>query len=160
MPCQNTYNKKTILQHQIFSNLIGLILCWSCFASSLSLATDTWVPNGDSIVTDVATGLMWQQQDDGIARSHGDAISYCQGLNLADETGWRLPNIKELISIVDYRSESPATDEAAFLGVTSVDYWSETTHASNPGNAWVVNFLIGITFEESKTDKKNVRCVR
>lgn len=98
-------------------------------------------------VTDDATGLVWQQSDGGTTRNFDDAISYCEGLSLAGQTDWRLPNIKELNSIVDY-SRAPDTDSAPALnsiftassfsneeGITDYGwYWSSTTHVSGGSN--------------------------
>lgn len=57
--------------------------------------------NGDGTVTDLASGLMWQQND-GISRSWQDALEYAETLNLAEQDDWRLPNARKLQSIVDY----------------------------------------------------------
>ena len=64
--------------------------------------------NGDGTITDSATGLMWQKADDGNTYDWQDALSYAENLSLAGHTDWRLPNAKELQSIVDY-SRSPNT---------------------------------------------------
>jgi hypothetical protein len=57
--------------------------------------------NGNGTLTDNVTGLAWQQEDDDVQRNWEDAITYCEGLSLAGYSDWRLPNIKELKSIVD-----------------------------------------------------------
>lgn len=71
--------------------------------------------NADGTITDNATGLMWQQSDDGNAYDWEDALAYAENLSLATYEDWRLPNAKELQSIVDYTrspntSSSPAID--------------------------------------------------
>ena len=58
------------------------------------------VDNGDGTVTDNRTGLIWQQGEPG-AMTWNSALTYCEGLSLAGSTDWRLPNIKELESLVD-----------------------------------------------------------
>ncbi len=58
--------------------------------------------NGDGTITDHATGLMWQKVDSGQGMDWGHALSYAANLKLAGHTDWRLPNAKELQSIVDY----------------------------------------------------------
>lgn len=65
-----------------------------------------FVDNNDGTVTDLATGLMWQKRDDGKARNWEDALAYAENMELANHSDWRLPNAKELQSIVDY-SRSP-----------------------------------------------------
>jgi hypothetical protein len=74
-----------------------------------------FVGNGNGTVTDNATGLTWQKADDGIARDWESALDYAENLNLGGHSDWRLPNAKELQSIVDYTrcpdfTNSPAID--------------------------------------------------
>ena len=76
-------------------------------------ATNSFADNGDGTVTDTATGLMWQQADDGVARDWGEALAYAEDLTLAGHGDWRLPNAKELQSIVDY-SRSPGASTTWF----------------------------------------------
>lgn len=88
--------------------------------------------NGDGTVTDRATGLMWQQNDDGKGRDWKSALAYCSGLRLAGHDDWRLPDVKELQSIVDYRRSSPAIDPRFFtLRDPNGWFWSSTTHGDN-----------------------------
>ena len=122
-------------------------------------STDTWLDNGDGTATDIATGLKWQQEDDNSPRSHADAITYCQGLILSGNSNWRLPNIKELISIVDYRADNPAIDNSAFPNTDPTRYWSATSVASNANGAWPVNFDRGGSTSLAKTNLELVRCV-
>lgn len=137
--------------------------------SGISLAqTDTWVSNGDGTVTDVATGLIWQQQDDGVARNYSAAIVYCQGLSLAGQSDWRLPNIKELASILDFRFSVPYIDRRDFLGTPlggefsslSGDFWSTTQSVEQTESALTINFESGETDGGNKTSSSRfVRCV-
>lgn len=64
--------------------------------------------NGDGTITDNATGLMWQQADNGSRYDWKSALSYAESLSLAGHSDWRMPNAKELQSIVDY-TRSPST---------------------------------------------------
>ena len=67
--------------------------------------------NGDGTVTDSATGLMWQQADmSGL--DWEDALAYADTLTVGGYDDWRLPNVKELQSIVDYTHAPSAVDEA------------------------------------------------
>ena len=138
----------------------GVSLLAFGISTSLMAATDVWVANGDGTVTDVATGLMWQQQDDGIIRDHPDAITFCQNLSLAGQADWRLPNIKELTSLVDYRQFNPAIDAAAFPNTSSSIYWSASSRASISVSAWFVGFNDGGVESRNKTSDLFVRCVR
>jgi len=72
-----------------------------------------FVDNGDGTVSDFATGLMWQKADDGTGRDWQEALSYAENLELAKYSDWRLPNAKELQSIVDYIRSPQTTSSPA-----------------------------------------------
>jgi hypothetical protein len=104
--------------------------------------------NGNGTVTDHATGLMWQQADSGSGMDWRQALAYAENLELGGYRDWRLPNAKELQSLVDY-SRSPATTGSAAIdplfvctGITNMAgqpdfpwYWTGTTHLSQDGGA-------------------------
>jgi hypothetical protein len=112
-----------------------------------------FVNNNDGTISDTATGLMWQQTDDGVSRDWGNALSYAENLTLANHTDWRLPNAKELNSIVDYNRSPSYTNSAAInaiFNVTSISdpngvagqypyFWTSTSHldGANPYSAGV-----------------------
>lgn len=118
--------------------------------------------NGNGTVTDFATGLTWQQLDGDILRDWEEAQSYCASLALAGKTDWREPNIKELVSLVDFRVEYPSIDQVLFPS-TEVDepYWSATIYSDITTLAWVVFFDAGSNEIFTKaTSSLYVRCVR
>ncbi len=105
--------------------------------------------NEDGTITDEATGLMWMQDDNGEGVLWQDALAYAEGKEFAGYSDWRLPDAKELQSIVDY-TRSPATTNSAAIdqlfNCTQITneagqadypwYYSSTTHASmNSGGA-------------------------
>jgi hypothetical protein len=110
-----------------------------------------FVDNGDGTVTDNCTGLMWQKdtadtngdgQIDGDDRLPWcDGLAYCQNLTFAGHDDWRLPNIRELESIVDYGRSGPATDPV--FGAVSSFHWSSSSRQDVPYQAWLVVFHIG-----------------
>ena len=97
--------------------------------------------NDDGTVTDNVTGLMWQQEDDGIERRLGEAMAYCEDLELADYSDWRLPDNYELQSIVDYGRHDPAVDTSYFPGIDSDWFWS-----SSPEDPWAIDFYHVMSF--------------
>ncbi|HQW04345.1 MAG: DUF1566 domain-containing protein [Flavobacteriales bacterium] len=78
-----------------------------------SYGTNSFIDNGDGTITDNATGLMWQQSDNGTTYNWENALSYAENLTLTDHSDWRLPNAKELQSIVDYTRSPGATSSPA-----------------------------------------------
>ncbi|WP_428624841.1 DUF1566 domain-containing protein [Sedimenticola sp.] len=92
--------------------------------------------NRNGTVTDQASGLMWQQQDDGKPRLWKDSLAYCENLSFGGYRDWRLPNAKELQSIVDYRYHDPAIDPAFFRQQDRKGwFWTSTTHGENTRQA-------------------------
>lgn len=114
-----------------------------------------FMDNGDGTISDLATGLTWMEQDSGQALNWGEALVYCESLDYAGESDWRLPNAKELQSLVDY-SRSPDTTKSAAIdplfdstAITNEDgqqdwpyMWSSTTHINQRGyeNAVYISF--------------------
>ncbi len=125
--------------------------------------------NKDGTITDRATGLMWTQSDNGTGLTWQEALAWVQQKNAETYLGysdWRLPNVKELQSIVDYTrspqtTNSPAIDPL-FQCTAITDeggdnnypfYWSSTTHANmrNGANAAYVAFGEGLGWMQSPT---------
>jgi hypothetical protein len=116
--------------------------------------------NGNGTVTDSGTHLMWQQGESSLM-TWEEALSYCEGLTLAGSTDWRLPNHKELHTLVDYtKATSPTINTTAFPNAPSSLYWSSTTDASSTSYAWLVLFNGGSTSTNNKTSTYYARCVR
>ena len=114
-----------------------------------------------STVIDKITGLEWQRIDDNTIRNWNAALDYCANLSLDGRTDWRLPDIIELQSIVDYgQTSTPIIDGVAFPGTNSSGYWSASSRASSSGSAWVVNFGGGNVSSNIKSNFFYVRCVR
>ena len=116
------------------------------------------------IVTDRQTGLQWQDDysdNGGEIKSTEwiDAIAYCENLSLGGYSDWRLPNVRELLSIADRSRYNPAIDPV-FQSVDSKLYWSSTTNADGTSFAWHVNFYYGFWSNFDKGGGLYVRCVR
>ncbi len=111
------------------------------------------VDNDDGTITDHATGLTWLQQDSGHLDGDAgfmtweEALAWAEGLEFAGHDDWRLPDAKELQSIVDYARAPSASGSAAidpmFDATPIVDedggdnfgfYWTGTTHAADDGS--------------------------
>jgi hypothetical protein len=91
--------------------------------------------NGNGTITDRATGLMWQQADSGRGMDWQHALSHASAFKLAGRADWRLPNAKELQSIVDYTRipAIPPMFKASKLSDGETPYyWTSTTHLDGP----------------------------
>ena len=110
--------------------------------------------NGNGAVTDNLTGLIWTK--DAICsgdKTWNEALSYCNALadgtcGLSDGSSagnWRLPNIRELQSMIDYgNSYPPLPTGHPFTNVQSGDgAWSSTTYAHDTNDAWGEGFTSG-----------------
>jgi hypothetical protein len=113
-----------------------------------SYGINDFVDNNNGTITDNATGLTWMQDDSNVSMDWEDALSYCENLSFADHDDWRLPDAKELQSIVDY-SRSPDSTGSATIDplfsstqITAENgnldypyYWTSTTHVSQRGTS-------------------------
>ncbi len=142
-----------------------------------------YVDNGDGTVTDVTTGLMWEKlshdgtvHDDHNTYTWANAISghvaTLNSTNFARHNDWRLPNVRELLSIVTYQNllptVAPAFDNHCSSGcdVTrcsctfSGDTWTSTSEADSPSNQWFVDFQDGQVGAGLEHGSGPVRAVR
>ena len=124
------------------------------------------VAAGSNCVTDQLTGLMWLKNPDATERTWSDAITYCEGLNGDDGRGgytdWRLPNLRELESLVNLGEARPGVwlNTQGFTGVPSANYWSSTTFAASTGYAWYVPMSDGNVDLDGKKGARSVWPVR
>ena len=147
-----------------------------------ALALPAWAAftdNGNGTITDTTTGLVWdkcsrgQVWDNttppgtctGTANSHtwAAALTEATAANSASHRGqadWRLPNRTELESLVQINAVSPAIDGTYFPATPSNWYWTSTTFAPDPADAWNVAFNNGYAFAHNKTNTNHVRLVR
>lgn len=117
----------------------------------------TFTENNEVIVYDNTHNLKWTKTlgEEVIWKA---ALKYCEDLEYAGETEWRLPNINELASIIDYSRSNPAS---LFPGLTSPYLWSSTTYIGYPSSAWIADMSSGtVQFNTGKTVPFKVICVK
>ncbi|MFO8074277.1 MAG: DUF1566 domain-containing protein [Armatimonadota bacterium] len=127
----------------------------------------------EPIVEDGNTGLVWQgcvaglsgaMCDLGSAASAGwiAAVLYCDALDWGGYDDWRLPDVHELQSIIDYGKVEPAMDEDAFpeVSTSSLCHWTSTTDAGEAGAAQAIHTDAGGCILFWKSWPNHVRCVR
>lgn len=148
----------------------------TCKNDSISVTTPTnrFIDNGDGTVLDKQTGLMWRKCADGNSGSScdtgvvntflwQDALKHVDTVNATPEEkyhNWRLPNIKELESIVEDQCSQPSINLGVFPNTTSSGFWSSTPSKNEPGKAWSVDFSNGGVSVQDMTTQQYVRLVR
>jgi cysteine-rich repeat protein len=142
------------------------------------------VDNVNGTITDENTGLMWEKlSDDGTIHDRDNTYTWDSafavkiatlnaGGGFAGHTDWRVPNIKELQSILNYQNVDPAVSAAFNTSCTpdctltscsctrSDYYWSSSSLGYSPGRAWYVHFYYGGDSPYYKTYGYYVRAVR
>ena len=112
---------------------------------------------GNGTVKDNLTGLIWlknancfgtQNWDQALADANGLANGQCSLTDGSTALLWRLPNVRELLSLIDYSLSSPAIPSGTpFINVQSIApnarYWSSNVVVNNTPNAWNIDFDIG-----------------
>ena len=117
-----------------------------CVRGNSAYGLNQFVDNGNQTITDEATGLMWTKSDSNAGMNWQAALAWVQAKNAQNYLGftdWRLPNAKEMQSIVDYSRSPSISNSAAINPIFSVGsfknetgqkdypwYWTSTTHAS------------------------------
>lgn len=125
-----------------------IFLTWSLWAGN------NWV------IKDNVTNLIWQSYArDSWVISWKDAKTYCRDLVLWGETEWRLPNLKEITSIIDLSRFAQSLNWTYFT-TTWQYYWTSNTHATYTESAWRVSFYYGQSGYLYKTYPEDVICVR
>jgi hypothetical protein len=140
-----------------------MVLCTSMFAGPLQASA----PAGRYTISagtvyDTKTRLTWQQGFSASTMAWADAKTYCAGIgSTLAGTGWRLPTVKELGTLVDNSLvNGPLIDLTAFPNTPSTWFWSSTEQAGTTNIAWLVAFANGSSNISYKTSNIEVRCVR
>ncbi len=127
--------------------------------------------NGNGTVTDNLTGLIWLQNNANCfgLQSWANALSAANTLNsgecgLSDgsaEGAWRLPNVREQQSLIDYGQRYPALPSGhPFTGVQTYFYWSSSSYANYPPYAWYVDLGDGVVTYDDKANSFYIWPVR
>lgn len=115
--------------------------------------------NGE-VVRDTISQLEWQRTPDSAARTWQDALAYCAGLTLQGD-GWRLPSLKELLTLVDSAQRMPAIQRKTFLFTQPDRYWTSSEYLDGRDIAHQVEFQLGESVITGSTaDQHYVRCTR
>ena len=143
----------------------------TCPAGNPRIAPDSrYIDNGNSTVIDNQTGLMWKQCSEGQSGAGcsgsattmvwSDALAAGANSSFAGFNDWRLPNVKELRSLVESGCINPAINELRFPNTLAGNYWTSSTNAAIASRAWYVHFDVGGANREPKSGNYGVRLVR
>jgi hypothetical protein len=131
--------------------------------ATAALSTRAAAPPGHYTVTgstvlDNKTTLTWQLATSALA--FADAPGYCSGLT--PQKTWRVPTLKELLTLVDFSvaSPNPTVDKTFSASIPSDNpgFWS--ANEANPVSAWYVDFSSGSWTIDDPSYAYNVRCVK
>lgn len=143
------------------------------FQAGVDWPTPRFTLNLDGTVTDHLTGLIWLRDAECFGTKYWEAaidavtdfafgltydcLDYDERVNL----GWRLPNVRELASLIDYGQSDPALPVGHFFhDVQLASYWSSTSVVQEPDNAWMVLLNKGDIVETDKGNFKYIWPVR
>lgn len=117
-------------------------------------------PLSKLITIDKSTGLAWQDNEDASEKemTWAQADKYCKELSLNGIAGWRMPDAKEMLSLVD-TSKSPSV-KPIFGNKSSDVYWTSSTNPNDKSSARVVYLFNGADYWSEKSFFYRVRCVR
>lgn len=169
-------------KNKLYFSLIIFSLSFSALSQTCVPAMSESTPSADftinnnGTVTHKKTNLMWkvcsQGQTWAASNCRGTLISHTwdkalQTPETINTTGgyagfsdWRLPNIKELLTIVELKCLSPAVNTAIFFATPNKSYWSSSPLANVSDSAWFVDFAQGYDSFNSRTANNYVRLVR
>jgi hypothetical protein len=119
---------------------------------------------GGGTVYDTKTKLTWQQSVPSGTYTPAGAKAYCTSTTVNTTlggSGWRLPTVKELLTLEDFsQASAPLIDPSAFPGTPAEIFWSSTPVVGMASNAWFVDFNEGGADFNGVPGTGGVRCVR
>lgn len=148
----------------------------ACQPDNIPSATPTarFVDNGDGTVTDSKTDLVWKKCVEGLSGeacaegeatvlNWGEALLYMSEHNKQGDLGytdWRLPNIRELSTLVETRCMNPAINEEVFPGTPAGHVWTSSPYHFYTHYSWYVDFGHGSANYDERIRDKGLRLVR
>ena len=130
-----------------------------------------YIDHSNGTVTDSKTGLMWMKcslgQSGNDCATGGtntynwqEALVTADGYSFAGYTDWRLPNIKELRSIVEQRCYDPSINLDVFPATPISNVWSASPYSYLSNSTWVVDSYYGVASHDDRSNFSHVRLVR
>lgn len=167
---------KTALMVMCSTLLAGTTHAQTCYESSITQTTPTenFTVVASGIVKDNTTGLIWSRCAHG--QTWNDTNSTCDGdssevtwqtalqtaatATLGGFSDWRIPNAKELATVVEKMCVDPSVNNTLFPSTPSGNYWTSTTVFDDTASAWAVAFSTGRNNTKQKLLDLHLRLVR
>lgn len=154
--------------------------CVRNITTPVPLPAFRYIDNGDGTTTDNYTGLVWKKTKSPTSYTWEGALAYVNSLNasggFAGKSDWRLPNIRELFSLVDVKRFGPTLNTSAFTNLSDLPsystktpgstgsvgtFWSSTTQSADGTIAWDLHDIYnGLVSYTAKTSLEYVLVVR
>ena len=131
---------------------MAVLLCLTGLALSSEAQAQRCVDNGNGTVTDNGTGLMWQYATDG-PMTWDAAMAHAATRTLGGHSGWRLPSIDELRSLLI----SPCME---MMSISQAGNWASTPHPHNSNFAWTLSLSTSGAGYARKSESYQARAVR
>jgi len=156
--------KIMVMQALFLASLVVEAACETSTTESLAPSTRYIAQENGDEIWDKKTGLVWQHCSSGLSGANCvvgpvDNVNWQAALALATHD-WRLPNVKELTSLLELQCNNPAVNETSFPATQAAAYWSSSPDRLNVDNAWQVDFGTGSVGSVSKNQLANVRLVK
>lgn len=170
--------KKLMISLSMIALINTPVLAQTCKPESIkpSNPTGQFLDNNDGTITDIVNELMWSSCSLGQTMNNGNCIgiptNYAtwkaalqaaeSNKNFAAYNDWRLPNIKELGSLVERSCVAPAIDLSLFPSTPSTPYWSNTFDYSNINavEGLIIDFHDGAEVIKEVSSHRFIRLVR
>lgn len=146
-------------------------------ASPASTPSNDFIDHGNGAVTHATTGLMWKKCAEGqtLSLQNGNCtgipdyydwqsvLKHAAAVNAKSYAGykdWRVPNVRELISLIEEKCYEPAINLKIFRGAPSEWFWSASWYVNDANFASIISFKDGDDGYSMKIQSAAVRLVR
>ena len=169
-------NKIIIVSLLLFSGFASAQQPHKCQPENIPASTPTerFVDNADGTVTDTLTDLVWKKCAEGLSgadcsegepleENWAEALLHLAEVNKKGDSGykdWRMANIRELSTIVEYQCVYPAVNSEVFPNTPSIQIWTSSPYHFYTHYSWHVDFGEGRATYDERIRDKGLRLVR
>ena len=114
----------------------------------------------NGVVTDTRSGLMWKRTEEMTTMTWDAALAAAKGSRYAGYSDWRLPNVKELRSLVEECRVNPSINDTVFPQALSLVVWTGSPYSGASTYSWGVSFGLDGADDYNRSNAYAVRLVR